>query len=347
MTTNYIDTQKKGLYLAFQLVGWGVYAILLVIAMYLQGSINHQRTLMIICSATIGLMVTHLIRLVYLKVKIFQKKITQLIPQAVLIVFLGCLVFELIYISIVLLIDVNIEPISFLSILGDIISLFFVLLIWSIIYFANHFIRKSRIEEIKNLQLTAANNEIELNHLRSQLNPHFLFNAMNSIRALIHSDPDLAKVSITQLSNILRNSLIFGKNKFVSVEEECSFVKDYLSLEKIRFEERLNVNWLVDDKAINFPIPPLIIQTLVENSIKHGISNSVKGGVINIKIQLINGVLLISVANTGTLKKSNNGTGLGLNNTARRLHILYGGKASFQIEEKNKEVVSLIKIEQI
>src|SRR5690606_14938941 len=96
-------------------------------------------------------------------------------------------------------------------------------------------------EEIKNLKWQAVKNEIELNRLISQLNPHFVFNSMNSIRALIDEDPKLAKQAVTELSNVLRNSLLMGKKTMVAFSEELKMVKDYLSLEKIRFEEKLQI----------------------------------------------------------------------------------------------------------
>src|SRR5690606_38237133 len=124
----------------------------------------------------------------------------------------------------------------------------------------------------------AVKNEIELNRLISQLNPHFVFNSMNSIRALIDEDPKLAKQAVTELSNVLRNFLLMGKKTMVAFSEELKMVKDYLSLEKIRFEEKLQIIIKVDDDCMNFLVPPLMIQTLVENGIKHGTSKLPEGG---------------------------------------------------------------------
>ena len=111
------------------------------------------------------------------------------------------------------------------------------------------------------------------NLLKSQLNPHFIFNALNSIRALVDENPGKSKNAITQLSNILRNSLQIDKNRLTSFTDEMKTVQDYLELESIRFEERLEVDIKLHPNSDQFQIPPLMIQTLVENSIKHGISN--------------------------------------------------------------------------
>ena len=125
--------------------------------------------------------------------------------------------------------------------------------------------------------------EIELNNLKSQLNPHFIFNALNSIRALVDENPSKSKQAINQLSNILRNSLASDKKGLTKFEDELKIVKDYLGLESIRFEERLKTEFEIHPDSQKFLVPPLMIQTLVENGIKHGISKLTPGGVIQLK----------------------------------------------------------------
>ena len=125
--------------------------------------------------------------------------------------------------------------------------------------------------------------EIELNNLKSQLNPHFIFNALNSIRALVDENPSKSKQAINQLSNILRNSLASDKKGLTKFEDEIKIVKDYLGLESIRFEERLKTEFEIHPESQKFLVPPLMIQTLVENGIKHGISKLTPGGVIQLK----------------------------------------------------------------
>ena len=112
--------------------------------------------------------------------------------------------------------------------------------------------------------------QIELNHLKSQLNPHFIFNALNSIRALVDENPGKSKQAINQLANILRNSLASDKKGLTKFEDELKIVKDYLGLEHIRFEERLRAEFDIHPDSHLFHVPPLMIQTLVENGIKHG-----------------------------------------------------------------------------
>ena len=204
--------------------------------------------------------------------------------------------------------------------------------IWSIIYFAYQFFERYRTEEIKNLKWQASKNEIELNKLKSQLNPHFIFNSMNSIRALIDEDPAKAKRAVTQLANILRNTLMMGRKKTVLFEEEMNIVHDYIELEKTRYEERLKCSSDIAEEAYSYQIPSLMIQTLVENGIKHGISKLSNGGVINLRAKVVNEKLLIEIENTGELVANTKPeTGFGIINTTQRLNLLYGDQATFEI----------------
>jgi LytS/YehU family sensor histidine kinase len=179
--------------------------------------------------------------------------------------------------------------------------------------------------------------EIELNSLKAQLNPHFMFNSMNSIRALVDEDPGLAKTAITQLSTILRSSLLIGKRKTIPLEEELNVVRSYLALESIRYEERLSVNIEVESGASTCHVPPLMLQTLVENAIKHGISKLTKGGSISLNAIIKNGSLYIRIENTGKFERKNRNkeSGIGLANTRKRLDLLYGDQADFKIYNAN------------
>lgn len=217
------------------------------------------------------------------------------------------------------------------------------LLIWSLIYFAWNYFRNYEREEIKNLRLEASKNEIELNNLKSQLNPHFMFNAMNSIRALIDENPELAKRSVTQLSMILRNTLVAGKHQFIPFEDELRVVMNYLELEGIRYEERLKVKYDIQDEVLREPVPPLMIQTLAENAVKHGIATLVEGGELTISAKMTDAGFTIEVRNTGQLADgSDSDTGIGLANTSKRLDLLYKGAAEFRIFDVENEVVAQI-----
>ncbi|MCE3280163.1 MAG: histidine kinase [Bacteroidetes bacterium] len=188
----------------------------------------------------------------------------------------------------------------------------------------------------------ASINEIELNKLKSQLNPHFMFNAMNSIRALVDENPGKSKDAITQLSNILRNTLQMGKNKVIAFEEELKIVNDYLALESIRYEERLKTNVDIHPDSKQFYVPPLMIQTLVENGIKHGVSKLTAGGTLEIKTDIREDKLYIFIRNSGQVDpQKETDSGFGIKNTLQRLQLLYGKSASMKISnEDNKTVLT-------
>ncbi|MFL5808316.1 MAG: sensor histidine kinase, partial [Flavisolibacter sp.] len=159
---------------------------------------------------------------------------------------------------------------------------FILLFIWNCIYFMYHYVAKSRKQQLDTLQLEALVKALELKTIKAHINPHFIFNALNSIRALIDENPARARRAITELSNILRSSLNVEKGETVSLGDELKIVKDYLALENMRFEDRLRIIYEVDDDTLDQQVPPMMLQTLVENAIKHGISRQVKGGIVRI-----------------------------------------------------------------
>jgi LytS/YehU family sensor histidine kinase len=209
--------------------------------------------------------------------------------------------------------------------------------LWSVLYFIYNYFERYNTS----LKLEASVREIELNNLKSQLNPHFIFNALNSIRALVDENPDKAKLAINQLANILRNSLSSGKRELTKFDDELKIVQDYLGLESIRFEERLRTKFEIDPASRDFLVPPLMIQTLVENGIKHGIAKLTAGGTIQMKTFVRDNRLTIQVRNTGTFVNGSPGpeSGLGLENTRQRLKLIYGGAASFRILSENNTFV--------
>ncbi|MHA8050805.1 sensor histidine kinase [Aquirufa sp. ROCK-SH2] len=212
--------------------------------------------------------------------------------------------------------------------------------IWQLIYFFFQYSNKKLEMERENDQLERTIQETEGKVLRAQMNPHFVFNALNSIRALITEDPQKAKKGINQLSKLLRSSLLTERKKTIPFSEEMETITDYLALEKIRYEERLEWEFQIEPNCLKAQIPPMILQTLVENGIKHGISKSVKGGCIKIKAQEIQQMLVIEVENPGHLiAKNASQLGLGLINSQNRLRILFGTTAQLSLSPLNKNQV--------
>ena len=213
---------------------------------------------------------------------------------------------------------------------------------WTLIYYFYHYIEKSRKQQFDTLKLEALVKELELKTIKSHINPHFIFNALNSIRALIDENPNRARNAITELSNILRSSMQAEKLETVTFEKELNIVKDYLALEHIRFEDRLQIEYDIDEETLNQPIPPMMLQTLVENAIKHGISKQVKGGHVKIISDFRNQYHELVIQNTGRLNGVMNGDGFGLASTRNRLQLVFGPKANFDIKEVNGEMVEAV-----
>jgi LytS/YehU family sensor histidine kinase len=181
--------------------------------------------------------------------------------------------------------------------------------------------------------------ELELKTIKSHINPHFIFNSLNSIRALVDENPERARKAITELSNILRSSMKAEKSETVTLERELNIVEDYLALEHMRFEERLIVEMDIDPDTLGQPVPPMMLQTLVENSIKHGISKLVNGGVVRIVADFKEDHLELLVQNTGQLNTILNGDGFGIKSTQDRLNLMYQGKATFAIRNMDGNMV--------
>ncbi len=225
---------------------------------------------------------------------------------------------------------------------GDLLGIYQNLLLialWFLIYIVYHYVDKNRNDQLDRLKLESTVKELELKTIKSHINPHFIFNSLNSIRALVDENPERARTAITELSNILRSSMKAEKSETVSLQKELDIVKDYLALEHMRFEERLNVEMDIDEDTLSQQVPPMMLQTLVENSIKHGISKLVNGGVVRIVADFKGDNLELLVQNTGQLNGNMNGDGFGIKSTQDRLNLMYQGKAHFEIKNLNGNMV--------
>lgn len=177
-------------------------------------------------------------------------------------------------------------------------------LIWVLLYIFYAYTNERRYDAIEKIKLQASIEDTEAKILRAQINPHFMFNALNSIRALVIEDPQKAQKGVTQLSNILRSSLVADRKTTISLKEELKTIEDYLELEKVRYEERLQIMWEVDKDTLNIPVPPMMLQTLVENAIKHGVQKATRWGFIEINTTKLDNSLIIKIRNTGVLKNA-------------------------------------------
>ncbi len=339
-------TAKHKTYWIAQLTGWLFYVLINLIFFELSSKASFNDYLLYFIIIPFGIGLTHSFRFLIKKIKAEHFK---LVTQIIFIIISSSVLGTLLYILLAVfssLFHFNEQEFNFLSAISSIINFSVVFFVWNIIYFGYHYFTNYKKAEINNLRLEAAGKESELNSLKAQLNPHFMFNSMNSIRALIDEDPNKAKLAVTQLSNILRNSLLMNKSKEITLAEEVSLVLDYLDLEKIRYEERLNFNLKIEENTKNLFLPPLIIQGQVENAIKHGISKLTKGGQINVNTFIIDNFLKITVKNSGKLNTEKSATGLGFQNSLQRLQLMYGKQAKINIYEdkENNMVVTEINI---
>jgi LytS/YehU family sensor histidine kinase len=221
----------------------------------------------------------------------------------------------------------------------NIFTSFIYLFIWNCIYFIYHYVEQSRKNQVDNLKLEAMVKSLELKTIKANINPHFIFNALNSIRALIDEDPSRARVSVTSLGNILRSSMLSDQLETVTLEKELEIVADYLALELIRFEDRLKVKYEIEEDALDNPVPPMMLQTLVENAIKHGIGKSVEPGTIKIVALENDGMFYLQVVNDGKLNMHKKKEGFGLQSTETRLQLIFAGRATFSINQLNEREV--------
>jgi len=195
---------------------------------------------------------------------------------------------------------------------------------------------QSRESERQTLELQVLAQDSELRALRAQIDPHFLFNSLNSISALTTNDPAKARTMVILLADFFRNSLDLGTKNRISLTEELSLIDKFLTIEQVRFGSRLQVQQEIEQKTLECKIPPLLLQPLIENAVRHGISQLLEGGTITLRTQLHNGKLNINIANPfdpDYVPKK--GTGLGVKNVRSRIQTLYGNEGRIGIEKKN------------
>ncbi|MET4075233.1 histidine kinase [Hymenobacter sp. UYCo722] len=212
---------------------------------------------------------------------------------------------------------------------------FFFMLLWSGVYFSLHYLDNYKQAEIDKWKLNAAVRDAEMRTLKAQINPHFLFNGLNNIRALVLENPARAREMMTHLSDLLRYSLQLNTREQVPLARELETVAHYLTLESLQLEERLHYTLDVAPATLAAQLPPMTLQLLVENAIKHGITPRPGGGAVHISAQLEGPAqVLITVRNPGRYQPdpvAPDHTGIGLPNAHERLQLLFGPTASLRV----------------
>jgi two-component system LytT family sensor kinase len=351
-----------------QLGGWGLFGLIQTFFAFSFDKLGSEEERIFFFArlgifVLLGLLFTHLMRMLIISLNVLQKSLEKQLLYFVFITFIFASIISFVDIEMLIRFSDrsflrNVDLVSdnekkvlrnpensyfsnkLLVVLSGAFYFFIYFFIWNLIYFTYHFITKSQKQQLDTLKLEALVKELELKTIKAHINPHFIFNSLNGIRALIDEDPNRARNAITELSNILRSSMQTDKLESVSLEKELNIVKDYLALENMRFEDRLRVEYEIDEDTLDQPVPPMMLQTLVENAIKHGISKQITGGKIRIVSDFKDSYHELAVQNTGKLVNGTaKGDGFGLPSTLNRLSLLYGEKARFSIKQLTSEVV--------
>jgi len=336
--------KNSKIYWYCQAFGWSFYVFINLIFFGLKYQSSYKDYIIYFLSLPLGIGITHVYRNFILKFNLLSFKIPLQLVFIIIFSLLKAIVFFFFITIIPMWLGLVKIELTYINVPEIILNYSVIFCLWNVIYFGFKYFQNYKRAEINSLRYLAASRESELNSLKAQLNPHFMFNSMNSIRALIDEDPLKAKEAITQLSGILRNTLLMNKSKLIQLSEEINLVKDYLNLEQIRYEERLSYEFKIDKEVNSVSIPPFIIQSQVENAIKHGISKRPGNGKIIIEAFKLGDLLKIKVSNTGTISTDTPLTGVGFKNSTQRLELLYGTAGRIFISEVNNLVVVDINI---
>jgi hypothetical protein len=203
--------------------------------------------------------------------------------------------------------------------------------------------REIKQREERERELRYLNTQMELAALRAQLNPHFLFNALNAVNALVGADPEQARRVLEMLADLLRYTLESDKREFVTLREELDFVRKYCAIEQERFGKRLQYRIEADETLLDARIPPMLLQPLVENAVKHGIAPKASGGEVSVRLSHDEALkrLVVEVRDNGVGFKNvvnTHSTGIGLSNVDARLQKLYGTESALHIESTENGV---------
>jgi two-component system LytT family sensor kinase len=339
-------TKKRiSYYWLCQFVGWSAF-ILVYIFFYLTLRTRETEFFyhVLVAEAVIGFLVTHVMRYFIQHYKYVDKPVNEQVFYIFFISILFALIYATIGATMEQVVRIEAERQKSLTLFNKIMrasmGCFTFILIWNLIYFAYHYILRTRQAQLDKIRLESLVKELELKTIKSHINPHFIFNALNSIRALIDENPNRARNAITELSNILRSSMQAEKVETVPFEKELNIVKDYLALEYIRFEDRLRIEYQIDEDTLDQPVPPMMLQMLVENAIKHGIGKQISGGVVRVISDFKENFHEMIVLNTGYLNGHiQEGDGFGLFSTKNRLQLLFGEKANFEIKQVGSDLV--------
>ncbi len=320
-----------------QLLGWGGYGIgyylAILVPFHMQG-LKQIAADSAYCVA--GLAGTHLLRLRMKSGGWSELRYTQVIPRliagALVVGTLQAMVLDS-TLTVEGLMDWSRPGVDIAVPIATAFSSAFLVGLWLAVYWGIQSARRRRSAELRALRAQMLAREAQLRLLQQQLNPHFLFNCLNDLRGMIDEDAKRAQEMVTRLAELLRYSLRSDDSGRVSLGEELAIVDAYLDLESVRFEERLQIKREIDSTAKTALFPPMLLQGLVENALKHGIGRIPAGGEVSLRIKHEGDLLRVEVTNSGTIQ-SGGIDGIGMANARERLQLLYGERACLSLVEE-------------
>jgi two-component system, LytTR family, sensor histidine kinase AlgZ len=320
-----------------QLVGWSLHGLVTAAVPTLYGGLRWAVVGRAVVGAILGILLTDQLRKHMLRNGWLRLPLHRLVPR---------LIATSLVIAAVMVLGVMPFLVRFIppNRTGPISAVFVgqtaVIMVWSGIYLVVHYLRGLRVAEAEKWRLELAMRDTELRALRAQLNPHFLFNSLNSLRGLVTEDPARAQEAITGLAALLRFALQSSRTRTITLEQELEATRHYLELETLRFEARLRYHIDAEPRALDHPVPPMLVQTLVENAIKHGVARLPEGGMVRIEARKRSQDLSIRVTNTGTLHNTAESGGIGLANSLERLRLIFGERANLVLAASGSEEVT-------
>ena len=337
-------------YSIFQLAFWGSYWLMNMVFAKAWGYNYEFMGAVFLYLSLIMFGVTHAIRWIY-KRTLYKKSISVICLYLGLFLPIVSILVQLILYGLILL-AVQTNPAvaggvgvsSLGAFIGYSMNTCIIFIIWCLIYLLRAEWIKRRETEREYWQNQIKLRDMELHFLRSQINSHFLFNAINNIRSLILEDAQAARQGLSDLATLLRGLMQIESRQTVSLREEIEWVKGYLSLEALQFEQRLVYEFSVSPELLDAQLPPLLLQTLVENAIKHGIARRRMGGKIQIIASRLNADRWqLQVENpVAELAAEHKGNNIGLKNTHDRLQNVFGEKASFALDYLANKVLAKV-----
>ena len=306
-------------------------------------------------AVTAGFLVTLFLRFFYRKIKIHDQSIYLLSLKVFVLAFLGgnltVLITTLIGHLFIPSISDHAPPFTFKNYLAPVVSWTIPIIGWSALYFGLKFWQEWKIQKEKADMASAQFQAAQFQLLRYRMNPHFLFNTLNSIRALISENKASAKKMVTELSDYLRYSLVSRNYANVPLRDELESIRHYFNIQKIRYENKLDISFDIDPESEEFPILSFLLHPLAENAVKYGMRTSPMPLKIRISSRVQQNILQIDIINSGSWIKDSNqeklsSYGSGLNNIRQRLEDAYSGKHHLEILEEEGFVDIRLTIEE-